>query len=686
MKKSVVNLPLLCRATRPTLLANTTTCSTTISNTSTRPASLSAIHAGLRKSEKARPQGYRTSKEYIHRDDVKPLSYRERAELRAKSAGPGYKIRKGKKDITEYENDSQAKSRKARFFDPESSHGKKSLVYKLKTGQLDENITKALSEEGVRVPSRRSESSFGSEREARGDKNPWGSGRSGGRSRESGRGSSDRSRGRDRGRSSGLRSRDKKNSRDSVDAFDGDTAQFFAHHFGKEDMGPSPSRRSGDKDDGLSAPDRSGDRKTERVSIESFPRRDSAPSFQDNSRNDRPRSSDRFDRDRARPSSDRFDRDRARPSSDRFDRDRSRSSWKPSERSEPESGDKAPLSAFEPSTRRASGKTYQSRDHYPISIPYTTAASQFLYGKSVVQAALTAKQRKLYKLYLYKGENRLNIDQDEAIARLAKKRGVEIVYVGPEGLRLLDKMSQSRPHNGYVLEASPLAQLPLLSLGPVSEDPSNPGYKVEIQHQSAEEEAINGASDFIPTTSTTHKPLVVVLDQVLDPGNLGAILRTVSFLGATAVAITKRSSAKMTPVALKASAGASEAMQLFSVENLIKFLADSKENGWHVYAAVPKTSRSTVRKQLDQHEVEEADPLAENPCILLIGSEGEGLAKNVKSKADFEVSIPNMSPDTAVDSLNVSVATGLLCSSFMKGQVKAAFSLAKQELDAQALF
>ena len=83
----------------------------------------------------------------------------------------------------------------------------------------------------------------------------------------------------------------------------------------------------------------------------------------------------------------------------------------------------------------------------PLTIPYTTPASEFLYGTSVVTAALKSNRRKLYKLYMYNGENREVANQDEAMRKLALAAGVEIVQVGRDWMRLMDKMSAGRPHN-----------------------------------------------------------------------------------------------------------------------------------------------------------------------------------------------------------------------------------------------
>ena len=95
----------------------------------------------------------------------------------------------------------------------------------------------------------------------------------------------------------------------------------------------------------------------------------------------------------------------------------------------------------------SSDRIGQSRT--PLSIPYTTPASEFLYGTSVVIAALQARRRKLYKLYVYNGEQReaKTLAQAESTEKLAHKHGVAVSRVDGDGIRLLDKMSTGRPHN-----------------------------------------------------------------------------------------------------------------------------------------------------------------------------------------------------------------------------------------------
>ena len=96
------------------------------------------------------------------------------------------------------------------------------------------------------------------------------------------------------------------------------------------------------------------------------------------------------------------------------------------------------------------GRDLVSRDddaRIPLTLPYTTPASEFLYGTSVVVAALLSSRRKLYKLYIYDGDKREARDQDIRIRKLALDRSVVVERVKGDWLRVMDKMSTGRPHN-----------------------------------------------------------------------------------------------------------------------------------------------------------------------------------------------------------------------------------------------
>ncbi|KAL9131282.1 MAG: hypothetical protein Q9217_000770 [Psora testacea] len=314
---------------------------------------------------------------------------------------------------------------------------------------------------------------------------------------------------------------------------------------------------------------------------------------------------------------------------------------------------------------KSSSKPFSQQPHQPeapLAIPYTTSASEFLYGTSVIKAALQASRRKFYKLYMYDGDNRDVPERDAAIRGLALRKDLVVERVKGDWLRLMDKMSQGRPHNGYILEASPLPKLPITALERVEESHH---FKVVLDHQSREDEAINGRNHKIDYQTTYLRyPFVLLLDGILDSGNLGAIMRSAFFLGVDAVAVSSHS-APFSPVSLKASAGAAECLPLVTVAQPNTFIDACKKNGWKAYAA--DASSEYIRKQKRLATSNLGSPLQRHPCILILGSEGEGLRWKIQEKADFDVGIEGQrGGQGGVDSLNVSVAAGLLCEAFLR--------------------
>jgi 23S rRNA (guanosine2251-2'-O)-methyltransferase len=143
-------------------------------------------------------------------------------------------------------------------------------------------------------------------------------------------------------------------------------------------------------------------------------------------------------------------------------------------------------------------------------------------------------------------------------------------------------------------------------------------------------------------------PLVVVLDGVTDPRNLGAVLRAADGAGASGVVLPKDRAVGVTPVAVKASAGASEHVRVARETNLRRALERMKEAGLWAYAAEAAASaRATAYSDLD----------LSGPVALVLGSEGRGVRRLVREGCDGTVSIPMRG---AVSSLNVSVAAAVL--------------------------
>lgn len=144
--------------------------------------------------------------------------------------------------------------------------------------------------------------------------------------------------------------------------------------------------------------------------------------------------------------------------------------------------------------------------------------------------------------------------------------------------------------------------------------------------------------------NASDQSMVVVLDSVQDPHNLGAIIRSADGAGATAVVIPERRSASLTEAAVKAASGALESVPVVRVKNLGRALDQLKQSDFWIYGF---DAASTA----NYDAIEYADR-----CALVMGGESRGLREKVSERCDFLVSIPLAG---AVSSLNVSVAAGI---------------------------
>jgi len=152
---------------------------------------------------------------------------------------------------------------------------------------------------------------------------------------------------------------------------------------------------------------------------------------------------------------------------------------------------------------------------------------------------------------------------------------------------------------------------------------------------------------------TVPDALIVVLDQVQDPQNLGAICRTAECAGATGVVIPERRSVEVTPAVCKASAGAVEHLRVARVRNLADFLAEAKSAGVWCYGADRDGSAS-------YDAVDWSGPVA-----LVLGSEGRGLRPRVAAACDVLVALPVRG---RIESLSVSAAAAVLLYSAARGR------------------
>ena len=234
-------------------------------------------------------------------------------------------------------------------------------------------------------------------------------------------------------------------------------------------------------------------------------------------------------------------------------------------------------------------------------------AGTYIEGRNAVTEALRAGTA-LDKLYIARGETDHTLGR---IAAQARKSGVVVVECDR---RKLDAMSETHSHQGVIAVAA-------------------------AQAYAAVEDILQRAAD------RGEPPLVVVCDEISDPHNLGAIIRTAECAGAHGVIIPKRRSAGLTAVVAKTSAGAVSHVPVARVPNLTACLKDLKKEGLWVYGATAAGDTQLYDTDL------------KGPAAIVIGSEGNGMSRLVEETCDVRVSIPMRGK---LNSLNASAAAAIL--------------------------
>ncbi len=157
--------------------------------------------------------------------------------------------------------------------------------------------------------------------------------------------------------------------------------------------------------------------------------------------------------------------------------------------------------------------------------------------------------------------------------------------------------------------------------------------------------ALGAAKKYVELEAVAQAGILVVLDGVEDPHNLGAIIRTAHAAGASGVVIPERRAANVTDVVAKAAAGALEYLPVVRVTNINRTLEELKERGYWIYG-------------LDERGSEDYDRIQySTPTALVLGAEGKGLHEQVRKHCDVLVRIPLAGK---ISSLNVSVAAGIV--------------------------
>lgn len=228
-------------------------------------------------------------------------------------------------------------------------------------------------------------------------------------------------------------------------------------------------------------------------------------------------------------------------------------------------------------------------------------------GRNAVIEALRAGTA-IDKIYLAKG------DTDSALGHIANTARANGVVVVNADRRKLDEMSRTHAHQGVIGVAA------------VREYAS-----IEDIFQRAEEQG--------------EAPLIVLCDELSDPHNLGAVIRTAECAGAHGVVIPKRRSAGLTAIVAKTSAGAVSHIPVARVPNLTALMKELQKRGVWIFGAEMNGTTSLYEADL------------KGPAAIVIGSEGSGMSRLVAETCDFTVSIPMKGK---INSLNASAAAAIL--------------------------
>lgn len=235
------------------------------------------------------------------------------------------------------------------------------------------------------------------------------------------------------------------------------------------------------------------------------------------------------------------------------------------------------------------------------------AEGQLLYGRNAVHEALRADRRTVRALWA------------TAATRDAEEWLGDADEVRPAETDALTALCGSPDHQGVVAAVDPY---PYVELEELLAEPS---------------------------------PLIVALDEVQDPQNLGAIARTAECVGATGLVICRHRAAEVTPAAVKASAGATEHLRIVQARNLADALADAKTAGAWIYGAAGR----------DEGAIPYTEPDYSGGTVLVMGAEGTGLRPRVAASCDALIALPLRG---RLDSLNVGAASAALLYAILQGR------------------
>jgi len=229
-----------------------------------------------------------------------------------------------------------------------------------------------------------------------------------------------------------------------------------------------------------------------------------------------------------------------------------------------------------------------------------------LYGRNAVREALRARRRQLHRLYVSSGVQETGVIAE--LITLAESAGLPVQRVERQ---TLDKQLREVNHQGVMLETGPYPYVELADCLAVAAERKEPA-------------------------------LLLLLDHLQDPQNIGTLLRTAEVVGVHGVALPGRRAAEITPAVVNASSGATEHLRVVLVVNLAQTIAELQKDGvWVVGLEEDEAAQNFDTTDLRL------------PLALVVGAEGAGLARLVRERCDFLVRLPMAGQ---VASLNAAVA------------------------------
>lgn len=232
--------------------------------------------------------------------------------------------------------------------------------------------------------------------------------------------------------------------------------------------------------------------------------------------------------------------------------------------------------------------------------------AELLYGRNAVREALRARRRQIHRLHMSSGVQETGVIAE--IVKLAEEASVPVQRVERQ---VLDKQLREVNHQGVALETGPYPY-------------------VELE-------------DCLALAAERKEPaMLLLLDHLQDPQNIGTLLRTAEVVGVHGVAMPGRRAAEITPAVVNASSGATEHLRVVLVGNLAQTIAELQKGGvWVVGLEDDETAQDFDTADLNM------------PLGMVVGAEGAGLARLVRERCDFLVRLPMAGQ---VASLNAAVA------------------------------